>query len=57
MQTVTLANVTPAGTPAAGALLSILIARAADIVTDTYAADARVVFVEVLFGVTSNSDA
>lgn len=57
MQAVTLANITPSGTPAAGSLLFILIVRAADIVTDTYAADARLVFVEVLFGVTSNSDA
>jgi len=57
MQAVTLANITPSGTPESGSLLFILIARAADIVTDTYAADARLVFVEVLFGVTSNSDA
>ena len=57
MQTVLLTDMIPSGTPAGGSMLLIVIARAADIASDTYAADARLVFVEVLFGVTSNSDA
>ena len=56
LQVAILTDCTPSGTPAAGSLLSILIARSATSGSDTYAADARLVFVEVLFGVTSNSD-
>lgn len=57
LQVALLTDCTPSGTPAEGSLLSLLIARSATNGSDTYAADARLVFVEVLFGVTSNSDA
>jgi hypothetical protein len=57
MQVASFANVTPSGTPAAGAFLSFLLTRFAADGGDTYAADARLMWVQILYGVTSNSDA